>query len=297
MPDSNDMKDEKPRGGRLGRAWRMENISNRRTRALARLGVVALVIVVLVVIPGYIATRPSFVQRYSNLNPEYKTWSTSVHANVPCQRCHVAPQPLDQTLYAARMVGEFYLSLVTPNRQPQLYPKPTNDACQSCHIDLRTVSPSGDLNIPHRAHITVLKMQCVKCHAYLVHAKSPEGSNKPRMATCLTCHNGKLAKNSCSTCHTNKAIPPSHQAPNWTIVHPQMQSKIDCKPCHAWTANWCADCHSRRPRDHTADWRTQHGKQVAIHRNCEACHQAAFCSRCHGVVPQLNFNPALQLVK
>ena len=45
MPDSSDMKDEKPRGGRLGRAWRMENISNRRTRALARLGVVALALV------------------------------------------------------------------------------------------------------------------------------------------------------------------------------------------------------------------------------------------------------------
>ena len=107
MPDSSDMKDERPRGGRIGRAWRMENVSNRRVRTLVRLGVVALVLVVLVVIPGYIALQPSFVQRYSNLSPEYKTWSTSVHANVPCQRCHVSPQPVDQAMFAAKMVGEF----------------------------------------------------------------------------------------------------------------------------------------------------------------------------------------------
>ena len=117
------------------------------------------------------------------------------------------------------------------------------------------------------------------------------------MKACLTCHDGRTAKNSCSTCHTNKAIPASHQAANWRIVHAQMQAKIDCKPCHAWTTNWCADCHSRRPRDHTATWRTTHGQQVKVHRNCEACHQAPFCINCHGAVPQLNFNPALQLVK
>jgi hypothetical protein len=296
LPDEDDIKHKRTLGDSVKRAWRMERLSARR-RLAVRLGVIALVLLVLVVLPGYIATQPTFVQRYPNLNPEYKTWSVSVHAQVPCQRCHISPQPAAQAFYAVRMLGEFYVSMVIPNRQPQLYPVPTNDACQSCHIDLRTVSPSGDLNIPHRAHVEVLKMQCVKCHVYLVHEASPEGKHTPRMATCLTCHNGNLAKNSCSTCHTNKAIPASHQAANWRIIHPQMQAKIDCKSCHAWTTNWCADCHSRRPRDHTVSWRTTHGAQVKLHRNCEACHQAAFCIRCHGALPMLNFNPALQLVK
>ena len=296
MPDEKDMTQKRTWGDSLKRAWRMEHVSGRR-RLLVRAGVVAVVLLAFVIVPGYVALQPSFIQRYPNLAPEYQTWSGSVHAQVPCQRCHISPQPLAQAGYAARMLGEFYVSLVMPNRRPALYPSPGNDACQSCHIDLRTVSPSGDLNIPHRAHVTVLKMRCVKCHAYLVHQASPEGKHTPRMAMCLTCHNGSLAKNSCSTCHTNKAIPASHQASDWRIVHPQMQSKIDCKSCHAWTTNWCADCHSRRPRDHTADWRVKHGAQVKLHRNCEACHTAAFCIRCHGAVPQLNFNPALQLVK
>ena len=76
-----------------------------------------------------------------------------------------------------------------------------------------------------------------------------------------------------------------------------MQAKLNCVPCHGWTTNWCADCHSRRPRDHTADWRKTHGQAVAAHRNCEACHTADFCIKCHGAVPQQNFNPALKLVQ
>ena len=52
-------------------------------------------------------------------------------------------------------------------------------ACSKCHVDLRTVSPSGDLNIPHRAHVAVLKMQCVECHDNLVHTTNAAGQPHP----------------------------------------------------------------------------------------------------------------------
>ena len=195
------------------------------------------------------------------------------------------------------MLGEFYLSLVTRSRQPNFLKTPTNDACRSCHPDYRTVSPSGDLNIPHRAHVVVLKLQCVKCHTFLVHEKSPEGNNKPRMAACLTCHDGKRAKNACATCHTNKAAPANHKSKDWVVAHPAMQRKLDCSKCHGWTANYCAECHTRRPRSHGADWRKKHGLAVKTRRNCEACHQPAFCIRCHGDVPTQNLNPVLKLVR
>jgi hypothetical protein len=282
---------------RFSRAPGRRRMSPARRKLLLRAGIVALVIIVLAVIPGYIATRPTFMQRYSHFTPEYQSWATSVHAQVPCQRCHVDPGFVAQASYDVRMLGEFYMATVNPSRQPALFPKPTNAACQSCHIDLRTVSPSGDLNIPHRAHVSVLKLDCIKCHAYLVHTTNPNGTHTPAMATCLTCHDGKTAKNACSTCHTNKNEPASHRASDWIVVHPQMQTKVDCASCHKWTANWCSDCHQKRPKSHTADWRTLHGKQVGIRRNCEACHEPAFCIKCHGIVPQLNFNPALRLVK
>ena len=278
----------------LGR-WR--SMTAGRRRFIVRAAIAAGLIVLLAIVPAYIASQPGFMRRYSHFAPEYQTWATSVHAQVACQSCHVAPNVFAQAAYSARMLGEFYLSIVNPSRQPALFPKPTNAACQSCHADLRTVSPSGDLNIPHRAHVSVLKLECVKCHGYLVHTKNSAGKHTPSMATCLTCHDGRQAKNACSTCHTNKRLPENHRAANWVVVHPQMQAQVDCKSCHQWTADWCAKCHATRPKSHTADWRTKHAQQVKTRRNCEACHEAAFCTKCHGEVPQLNFDPSLKLVK
>jgi hypothetical protein len=118
------------------------------------------------------------------------------------------------------------------------------------------------------------------------------------MAACLTCHDGKTAKSTCEACHTKKAAPVNHNAADWLVVHAQKQGELDCKSCHAWKTDWCADCHGRRPPSHTATWRTTgHIEAVKTHRNCETCHAASFCITCHGDVPQLNFNPAITLVK
>lgn len=271
--------------------------ASRRKRVLARVGVVTLLVALFVIIPGYIALQPKFLQRYERLGGAYDSWSTSAHASVPCRRCHVSPKPLDQAKYAATMLGEFYLSAVLPSRQPALFKKPTNQACLSCHIDLRTVSPSGDLNIPHRAHVTVLKMRCVQCHNFLVHRTNPQGKHTPAMAGCLRCHNGRTAKKDCSACHTNKVKPLSHRTDDWLVVHADQKDLSECIKCHKWsTDQWCSHCHAQRPASHGSDWRAKHPAQVAKHRNCEACHVASFCIRCHGKVPSLNFNPALRLV-
>lgn len=299
MPDVNDTAAEKTGRQRRSPLARWRGLSRSSKRWIGIIAIVSAVIAVFVLVPAYIATRPAFVKRYVNLAPEYATWSTSIHATVPCQKCHVPPTTVARVGYTSRMLGEFYLSIVAPSRQPALYAPPTNAACQSCHIELRTVSPSGDLNIPHRAHVDVLKMRCITCHRYLVHQANPEGDHNPRMQTCLTCHNGVKAKAGCPTCHTAKVQPLSHHTVDWLSTHAKAASApgADCKRCHGWTANWCAECHSHRPASHAATWRTTHGAAVKANRDCEACHAPAFCIRCHGVVPQLNFNPALKLVQ
>jgi hypothetical protein len=195
------------------------------------------------------------------------------------------------------MVGEFYLSAIAGSRKPGYFETPTNEACLECHSDLRTISPKGDLQIPHRAHITILKMDCVDCHRYLVHELSPEGKHTPPMIECLTCHDGDTAKDACTACHTQKAAPESHSASDWLITHAAQVDDPECITCHKWKDDWCADCHRDQPRSHTSDWRSVHGERVAEHRNCEACHEADFCVRCHGVVPPLNFDPTLKLVE
>ena len=268
-----------------------------RRRRFVVAGVVVLAVLLLVVLPGFLATRPAFFNRTPNLGAKYTSWSTSTHSESGCESCHTSPNVVARTVYRSRMVGEFYLSLVLRSREPRVFGTPSNEACLACHDDLRTVSPKGDLQIPHRAHVTVLKMGCVECHDNVVHTKTPEAKNTPTMAGCLRCHDGDTAKNGCTACHTKKAAPASHRAPDWPIVHAQKATDPECDSCHKWTEAWCVDCHVRRPQSHGADWRAKHGDQVKKHRSCEACHDGAFCTPCHGEVPSENFNPALVIVK
>jgi hypothetical protein len=268
-----------------------------RRRWLIIGAVVAVALLLLVVLPGYIVLQPRFYDRYPGLSEKYEPWSTSTHVEVGCQECHVRPTALAQTGYRARMVGEFYASLVTRSREPQVFDSPTNEACLACHDDLRSVSPSGDLRIPHRAHVAILEMECVECHNYLVHEPNPQGTNTPPMSGCLRCHDGEAAQDTCTACHTEKAAPDTHGSADWLVVHAEEAEDPDCESCHEWTDDWCVDCHTRRPASHGEDWRAVHGDRVATHRSCEACHDGTFCDRCHGEVPQLNFDPTLELVQ
>ena len=272
------------------------NATRKRKLAL-RGGIVVLALLAFVIVPGYFAAQPAFLQRYAGLSSAHQTWAESTHAKIACQRCHVAPTFAAQAGYDARMLGEFYLSLVRPDREPAAFGTPSNAACESCHLDLRTVSPSGDLNIPHRAHVSVLELDCNDCHNFLVHEKSPEGKTTPSMAGCLTCHDGETAKADCSACHTDKHQPETHLPASWLVEHPAEVVDDECNACHDWTANWCSDCHAKRPVSHVAEWRALHGAQVKDRRNCEACHEGPFCDRCHGEVPSVNLDPALQIVR
>lgn len=268
-----------------------------RKRGLVRVAGVLLLLVFVAVLPGYMALQPRFVERYANMDDAYTSWAGSTHAEVACRECHVSPRLVAQSAFAFRMLGEFYVSIVMPGRQPALFPKPKNAACTSCHLDTRTTSPTGDLKIPHRAHVRVLKLQCVYCHSYVVHKASPEGRHTPRMSTCLTCHDGKRARKDCPVCHVRKDVPANHRESDWLIVHPAKQKELDCDECHAWTPRWCRQCHARRPVSHKGRWRSNHRFGVERHRNCEACHKGPFCVRCHGEVPNLNFDPALKYVE
>lgn len=273
------------------------------TRRHWRIAAVAAALVLFVAGPGYTATQPQFYERFERLGTYYETWVASTHANVPCQRCHVSPGTIAQTGYNFRMVGEIYLSLLPLDREPDTLGGPPNAACNECHIDLRAVSPSGDLLIPHAAHVDILKIDCVECHgAMMVHNADPTTGVAPRMEGCLTCHDGEKAKADCNACHLEKGLPDTHQEADWLVVHSEARDEVDCTPCHGWRDDWCAECHSRRPESHgsaanPSDWRKRHREVIESRRNCESCHEGAFCIECHGEVPLLNFDPALTIAQ
>lgn len=273
--------------------------TDKRPRITLRVRLLAAVValVALVGIPVVISSQPTYFGSVPAVEDQFTPWSTSSHAEVACAECHAKPNVASQTVYSMRMVGEVYATLVSRARKPAVFGRPPNDACLKCHNDLRSVSPKGDLQIPHRAHVTILKMECVECHDFLVHEVNPTGKHLPTMAGCLKCHDGDTAKETCTACHTQKAAPESHSSKDWLIIHPEEAASPECDSCHKWTDDWCADCHARRPQSHTTDWRAIHGDRVKQRRSCEACHQGDFCVRCHGEIPQENLNPALKLVE
>lgn len=268
-----------------------------RRHRLLRAGAVILAIAVLVILPGYLASRPAFFGRYPGLSEKYVPWSTSTHLEAGCEGCHIPPQVSARAAYRVQMVGEFYVSLASRSRVPDVFDAPTNEACLVCHSDLRSVSPEGDLQIPHRAHVTVLEMDCIECHDFLVHETNDAGKHTPSMEGCMRCHDGDTAKDACTACHTEKAAPATHSKGDWLIAHGGHAQDPECVTCHKWRDDWCVHCHTQRPTSHGTDWRATHGERVEVHRSCEACHEDAFCVRCHGEIPALNLNPALRLVE
>jgi hypothetical protein len=268
-----------------------------------RLALGAVLLVLLVAGPGYTATQPEFFNRFERLGTYYETWSASTHANVTCQRCHVAPGVVTRSTYNVRMAGEAWLALLPLDREPDVLGDVPSASCNDCHIDLRSISPAGDLLIPHTAHVDALGIECAVCHdAVMVHGGDPEVGSTPQMETCLACHDGERAKDNCDACHTQKALPEDHQDPAWVVVHSQRQSDSDCVSCHGWVEEWCAECHVRRPASHGSAsdpsvWRKAHRTVIEVRRNCEACHEGPFCIECHGEVPELNFDPTLTLAR
>ena len=269
-------------------------LSPKGRKRLVRAGIVLGLILLLVVLPSFLGSRPSFFENYADAADDYETWGVSVHAKVQCYDCHVDPGVVSRAAFGLRMAGEFYYARFTEGDATMLE-RPTNDACDKCHFELRSISPSGDLLVPHNAHVDILEIECVHCHEYLVHEASPEGKFVPRMVMCMECHDGEQAKDTCSVCHTEKAVPDDHKEADWLVVHSDRAETTDCAECHGWTENWCAECHGRRPPTHVDKWRSLHRDQVEERRNCEACHEGPFCIECHGEVPELNFDPTLEL--
>ena len=246
-------------------------------------GAVALVVVlVLLILPVYSTLQPEYYERYPALRGRMDNWRKSTHAKVGCAGCHMDPGPMGFLAFAAKSIPDFYSQLLQGPRSTNVLSVPDSVACQKCHTNYRQVSPNGDLLIPHRAHVAVLKIGCPVCHKNLVHSANTKGYNAPEMATCMTCHDGRTAVNKSVKCHTRKEVPPSHLQKGWLAVHSQKTGTVDCSTCHGWSPDYCAECHGRRPQSHAGNWKKDH--QVPARENrkrCLVCHDEKSCKTCH----------------
>ncbi|HSK48020.1 MAG TPA: cytochrome c3 family protein [Coriobacteriia bacterium] len=243
----------------------------------------ALVVIVILTLPVVSTLHPDYYRRYPGLSERMDHWAVSTHSRISCVDCHMEPGVRGFISYGARSFPAFYSQLFNGASSTNLLGAPSTEACMKCHTTYRTVAPSGDLLIPHKAHVSVLKMNCADCHKDLVHSENRRGFNRPEMEGCLEqCHDGDTASNECIDCHTSKATPASHEAKDWMQVHGAMSEKVDCAECHDWTPDYCSDCHKKRPASHAGNWKKGHAPHAKIRGDgCLVCHEEKFCKECH----------------
>lgn len=245
--------------------------------------IIVLAVLFALVWPVFSTVQPAYYRRYPGLAERMDHWETSTHSRISCIECHTEPGIGGFVAFAAESVPAFYSQIASGASKTNLISAPSRRACQKCHTDYRTVAPSGDLLIPHRAHVQVLGMSCVECHQNLVHFPNSRGFNSPEMEGCLEkCHDGETASNECLDCHTQKHTPASHAEKDWLKVHGDAASSEDCGECHDWTPDYCKDCHSQRPASHVGNWKKLHGPEAQVRGDgCNVCHDVKFCKECH----------------
>jgi hypothetical protein len=255
----------------------------KRSRGKIVAVVLVLLVAFLIAWPLVSVLQPGYYARYTELRDRMENWAMSTHGRMSCASCHIEPGVVGFLGFARTSIPAFYSQLIRGPHEENLFAPPTTAACQRCHTNFRQVSADGDLLIPHRAHVEVLEVECVVCHSELVHAESPEGFNRPSMEMCLEqCHDGEVAGNECTKCHTRKHVPEDHLRSDWLAVHAEKVDTIECGECHAWTPDYCEECHSKRPASHTDNWKTDHAPRAAEHAaGCMVCHSEEDCGECH----------------
>lgn len=127
------------------------------------------------------------------MQPQVKSWQLSTHSRIGCLKCH-PDVPLTELAY--RHWRGFYDSEKKKGNV-------VNEICLDCHSRQRDISPPGGLVVPHNYHNSK-GVDCIDCHAGLVHGTEKPGSPRIKMQVCLCCHNGSKATNQCKDCHGDK---------------------------------------------------------------------------------------------
>jgi hypothetical protein len=230
---------------------------------------------------------------------------------IDCETCH-------QTIVGSEKLSEKLI--------------PDHSACQSCHEDELSnnctlchysnspekpaTTPTRDIIMNHRNHVTDRRIKCLLCHVGVDTAQLASDLGGPKMNSCITCHNGKTATNQCENCHRNLATlyPESHRQEDFKKYHKkyarlnEMEDK--CQSCHS--DDFCAQCHdgtnltklssgnmigmvsprtlgNDQPRAlagqmvHDLNYLYTHSVDAKARTNeCQTCHdRRTFCNDCH----------------
>ena len=203
------------------------------------------------------------------------------------------------------------------------YADPPAD-CHVCHPGFdhavhrapeASLFPASNLTFSHRRHLERLtgsgqdaNAACAVCHGEVDEVELATRDDLPKMASCLTCHDGRRAGADCATCHLparpgrgsrletafrSGELRPGpgnpfglDHGPRYDRTHSlaALGRREQCLACHSEQS--CQACHDgtrKPPAIHPGDFTSTH--PVAARQNrpdCSACHRLqSFCTGCH----------------
>jgi hypothetical protein len=182
-------------------------------------------------------------------------------------------------------------------------------SCVGCHSDphaaAAAVQARAHLKFSHAVHVPVLKGNCARCH---VDVAEDNSTLRPRMATCLRCHEARAEgpafdPRDCDRCHVDLpsegVLPASHVAHEGDFLREHgaraASSRSLCATCHA--QRFCDGCHGATapaprariafddpftPSVHRGGFRARHAEEARGQPGlCTTCHTERSCQSCH----------------
>jgi nitrate/TMAO reductase-like tetraheme cytochrome c subunit len=261
---------------------------------------------------GFETTSSSkFCSSCHEMKPEYYTWKASSHSEVDCVNCHTGSSKEDYAKAKANGLVQVFKkatnTYTAPIRMPDKIP---NSACEKCHnMDARSVSPSGDLIIPHDKH-SEKNIACIQCHNGIAHGKIASRNityktdyskwdkmlgqqimkdtkfQRPTMEKCMDCHKARKVTIECTACHTTGMFPKSHKIADFKFSTHGSTAKNELEDCNS--------CHKYMSRKKIAGFEkiASYTKFLRNERSVveplvasEYAKQNTFCKDCHSQKP------------
>ena len=276
-----------PRGPRAAAIW--HDIRWILMRLLGLAGSMALLLVLMTASAAWYTSRSQFCNSCHIMEPYYKSWQNSAHANVACIKCHFPPGFAEEV--RGKMLGLVQLvKYVTASQGPRPKAEVPDASClrSGCH-ETRLLSGKVDfhgISFDHSHHLGELrrgkKLRCTSCHSQIV-----QGSHMTvTETTCFLCHFKEGLFNeglgACTRCHQ---IPEKQFDLGGGVMFTHnlaYEKGVDCANCHADLIRGsgevprerCIVCHNREDDlKQIGDHEYMHRIHVTDHHvNCLECH-------------------------
>lgn len=132
------------------------------------------------------------------------TWQASSHGPnvlktepVACEECHYDRGV--KGYVSGKIQGiKSMIKQITANYETPIKGEPKESRCKECH-DVAKLNETKTHKIPHKQH-EEMGLNCMSCHAGLVHGLEGEGEAKVTHAACQKCHDTEKQED-CTKCH------------------------------------------------------------------------------------------------